>query len=260
MLYYEVSGGGLPVVFLHGYTENLNLWDDLRLSLSDKYQVLVLDLPGFGKSPSLPTPFELTDIADVVHKFITKTLHIDKYVIFGHSLGGYISLAITEQYSSAVLALGLINSTCFADTMEKKENRTKTADFILKHGTATFLRSFVPNLFTQESQVKRKNEIARVTAMGADLPESTLCDFMMAMRDRPNRAHILEKLAHVLFVGGKEDLHIPLNDMEIQVNLLSNKQHGHIFDNVAHMSMFEAKDELIKAIVNFLQEVEIKGK
>jgi pimeloyl-ACP methyl ester carboxylesterase len=158
MLNSIVSGNGLPVVFIHGYGEDLSLWDDLRATLSQKYKVIAIDLPGFGKSQPIDGPFSLNQIAEIVHDYITLNLQIEQFIVLGHSLGGYISLALAESFPNSVLAFGLINSTSFADKDEKKANREKTVEFINKYGAAFFLQAFVPNLFTPANQSRLKKK------------------------------------------------------------------------------------------------------
>jgi len=255
MLNSKVEGTGLPVVFLHGFGEDLSLWDRISCSLSKKYQIISIDLPGFGKSQACKTPFTLTEIAEFVHHHLTQVLKIDQFVIFGHSLGGYISLALAESYPDSVLAFGLINSTSFADSQEKKDNRGKTIDFINKHGSHFFLKSFVPNLFTPENQRNLSEEVAKVVQMGADLPNSVLTSYMSAMQRRPDLSHLLGQPKNILFVAGLLDPHFPYKDILLEVGLLKDSQDAHLLSKVAHMSMIEAEKQLEIIIDNFLSDL-----
>jgi pimeloyl-ACP methyl ester carboxylesterase len=257
MLNYEVVGHGQPLVFIHGFGEDLSLWHGLRQPLSDKYKVITLDLPGFGKSEPIASPFNLTDIAKIVHKFLSKRLNVQQYVVFGHSLGGYVSLAMAELFPNSILALGLLNSTSFEDTSEKKANRDKTVDFINKYGTSFFLESFVPNLFTPDNQKVLNKEISMVLKMGAQLSSSVLTSYMLAMKNRPDRSHLLKQLNYLLIVGGLHDQHISYKDMSLQIQMLKHPENGHILTNVAHMSMYEAEKELEKVILNFMNKAVI---
>ena len=121
MLNVEVSGHGLPVVLLHGLCENLSLWNRLRVALNKNHQIITYDLPGFGKSDKLSNKFTLDDVAEILHEDLQDKLEIDKYVVLGHSLGGYISLALANKYPESILGYGLINSTSYADNEERKK-------------------------------------------------------------------------------------------------------------------------------------------
>lgn len=255
MLNSIVSGNGLPVVFIHGYGEDLSLWDDLRATLSQKYKVIAIDLPGFGKSQPIDGPFSLNQIAEIVHDYITLNLQIEQFIVLGHSLGGYISLALAESFPNSVLAFGLINSTSFADKDEKKANREKTVEFINKYGAAFFLQAFVPNLFTPANQSKLKKNVSRVLKMGIDLPDSVLTSYMLAMRDRADLSKLLSQYENVLLIGGLLDPQFSYKDIMSEISLLKQAHNGYIFEDVAHMSMIEAKERLEHVVFEFLDSV-----
>jgi len=255
MLHSESTGSGLPVVLIHGYCEDLTLWLDLKKSLSQKYTVIALDLPGFGKSKSIKAPFNLHDVAETVYEYLTKTLQIKKFVVFGHSLGGYICLDLAANHPESIVGFGLINSTSFADTIEKKTNRQKTANFIDQNGVEVFLQSFVPSLFTAANQQVLRPEISRVLKMGINLPKSVLTSYMLAMANRPDLSYLLKERDHVLFIAGIEDSIIVTKDNELQISMLKNQIHGQIYDQVAHMSMIESPKILAVALLKMLGDI-----
>jgi pimeloyl-ACP methyl ester carboxylesterase len=255
MLNSKVEGAGLPVVFLHGYGEDLSLWGGISSSLSKNFQIISIDLPGFGQSPAIDPPFTLSDIANIVIAHVKNELKVNQFVVFGHSLGGYVSLALTESHPHSVFAFGLINSTSFADTQEKKENRGKTIDFINKHGAHFFLKSFVPNLFTPENQQNLSHEVARVAQMGANLPNSVLTAYMSAMQHRPDLSPLLSQHKNILLVAGLLDPHFLYKDILLEAGLLKDSRNSHLLEKVAHMSMIEAEKQLEIIIDNFLSDL-----
>ena len=255
MLNKEVAGSGLPVVLLHGFCEDLSLWENLVKPLAQQNKVITIDLPGFGKSDPIEDDLSIENVASLVHNTVVNELHINEYIVIGHSLGGYICLALADLYSESIIAFGLVNSTSFADTEEKKLVRIKAIDFINKHGVAKFLEGFVGNLFTPQNQKLLSEEMAKVLNMGIALPNATVTGYMEAMLNRPDRSFILSQQNNVLFVGGTEDQHVPLPDNEKQLKLLHHPENGHIYDNVAHMGMYEAKNTFENAILNFLLSV-----
>jgi len=257
MVHSKVTGNGLPVVFIHGYAEDLSLWKEIAAKLSKSYQCIALDLPGFGKSTPITGTLSIERVAEKVHDHLTEELNVKNYVVLGHSLGGYVSLAMAELYPSAVLGFGLINSTSLADSDEKKATRVKTAEFITKHGAEFFLTSFVPNLFTPINQQQLKEKVALVLEMGKSLDKNVLSNYMLAMRDRPDRSNLLKTVNNVLFVGGEQDPHFPFQDFTTQINLLKRPEFGHVFKKTAHMSMYEDSNQLIYRILEFLNSVEM---
>lgn len=255
MIYSESRGKGLPVVFLHGFGEDHTLWDNLADSLSKSFEVIALDLPGFGKSERLAGKFTIDEVAEKVYVHLTEELNLSQFSIFGHSLGGYVALSLADNHSESILGIGLINSTALEDSPEKKENRDKTAQFIRKHGATFFLKSFVPNLFAEDNRLKMQDEIDFVITMGENVNADVLAEYMLAMKDRPDRSHLLEKFEQFLFVGGENDAGFTHEDYQFQISRLKNKQTAQIMPNVGHMSMYEAPTEFSTIINSFLKSV-----
>lgn len=85
------------IVLLHGWGQNIEMMQPIGDKLSDQYQILILDLPGFGKSDHLDTPWTLKDYVDAIHKIIDN-LKLDKIIMVGHSFGGKLALLYSSIY------------------------------------------------------------------------------------------------------------------------------------------------------------------
>lgn len=255
MIYSKVAGKGLPVVLLHGYGEDHTLWDNLGTFLSKSFKIIALDLPGFGRSERLPGAFSIDEVAEKVHSYLSENLSIDQYVVLGHSLGGYVALSLAENHPKTILGFGLINSTAHEDSPDKQQNRVKTAKFILKHPASFFLESFVPNLFYEKNRRKFHEEIQFVIAMGNKLDSQLLADYMLAMKNRPDRSHLLAEFDHVLFIGGEKDSGFTVKNQKTQISAIKNNANAHILRNVGHMSMYEAPEELQTISFRFLNSI-----
>ncbi len=128
-IHSEVKGEGNPVILIHGFCETFAIWKPLVNKLAFSHKVITLDLPGFGKSPLPESPFSITDIADQVHLWLLEKNLLGS-IIIGHSLGGYVALALAEKYPDSIKGFGLMHSTAFADDEEKKHSRNKTIEFV----------------------------------------------------------------------------------------------------------------------------------
>ena len=118
---YRVSGSGFPVVFVHGFGEDGEVWKNQVDYLKDKAMLIIPDLPGSGQSEMIDD-MSMVGMAECV-KALVDFENIDKFTLLGHSMGGYISLAFAEKYPGMLNAFGLIHSTAYADTEEKKNTR-----------------------------------------------------------------------------------------------------------------------------------------
>lgn len=256
--FYVESGsqlGGLPLVLLHGFCETHQLWDNFGPQLSADYRVLCPDLPGFGKSSSLPDGFSLADVARRLAGWL-KQLHIKECVVIGHSLGGYVALALLEHYPELLAGVGLFHSTAYADSLQKRRSRKQVIDFVEKHGVEVFTSSFVPQLFHHTHRQRLQEEIATTIAQAAATPQHTLVGYTHAMQHRPNRLPVLEAYAGpVLYIIGEKDTTVSLEDSQRQLSHLNNCE-AYVLEDTSHMGMFEQREESLAIVKNFMRQVQ----
>lgn len=251
-IHFEVSGKGYPVVFLHGYGETHAIWDHYRERLSSKYKVITPDLPGFGKSDSLPYEHSLDMVANSVYDCL-KRQNVSECIIMGHSLGGYVTLEIAKRFPNIVSHIGLIHSTALSDTEEKKEGRVKSIEFIQKYGVAKFIESFVPMLFHENHKERLKDTIQTIVEEGSKIPEKTLTDYMLSMRDRPDSIEFIKEFeGSILFIYGEEDASIPVSLSKSQIKFMKHPYLKNL-PKTGHMGMFEQEEEVYQAISKFIE-------
>lgn len=254
MLSYDDLGRGQTIILLHGFCESKALWKDFEEELSDKYRVLNIDLPGFGESQLNESNITIEWYASQINELLQE-LGIDKVVIIGHSLGGYVGLAFAKLYEKKLLGLGLIHSNAFADTEERVNVRNKVLVFLEKQGIKRFISSFVPPLFYIKTRKQIEDKVKAVIEMGQNTSLHTAIEVTKAMRDRPSYVKTLTSIKiPVLYVIGKEDTSVPFEVSEQQMNLPQNSI-IHILEEVGHMGMLEKPDLIRKAIDNFLEKI-----
>jgi len=248
----NASGKKVALVLLHGFCEDKTLWNHIIPSLTCNGEIIALNLPGFGNT-SLPTNnISLNDIASIIKKELVSK-GVDQCVCIGHSLGGYITLALKSQFPEFVKAIGLIHSTAFADTPDKKEARYKLVTFLDNHNASSFLSSFAPSLFFKENLGRLTSEIEQVINMSKGLTNKVIQQYALAMRNRENHSNLLYREANPLFIAGEQDTLIPIIDSKLQIYHISNQQNCYILPNTGHMGMYESPSLTIKAINQFLQ-------
>lgn len=144
------QGAGHPLVFIHGFCDTHQLWDEFVVPFTAHFRIITLDLPGFGQSDLLPVPFTLDEVGDRLSTLFSE-LKLEQPILIGHSLGGYVALSMLERHADQLSGVVLFHSTAFADTEERKKVRDKVIDFVKAHGVSPFLETFVPGLFNQKS-------------------------------------------------------------------------------------------------------------
>ncbi|WP_286743900.1 alpha/beta hydrolase [Roseivirga sp. UBA1976] len=251
---FKVEGEGLPVVLIHGFCENHEMWKHLVPTLSKNYKVYTIDLPGFGQSPLWQTTVSLESVASAVADWV-EDQKIDKAVFIGHSLGGYVCLALAELYSKLVAGVGLVHSTAFADSEEGKINRNRVIEFIDKHGHEKWIETFAPSLFAKNNLAYCQEAVAMVHAMGVNTKVETIVAYTLAMRDRKDRFEVWQNIAnHCLYIGGSEDIRIPARVSEEHI-YARDKIDGYILPEIGHMGMLEDENQFKVILENYLGKI-----
>jgi pimeloyl-ACP methyl ester carboxylesterase len=236
-IFYRITGNGSPVILVHGFGEDSEVWRNQIDSLHDKFQLIIPDLPGSGQS-ELIDDMSMEGMAEVLHAIIHEE-NIDRCTVIGHSMGGYITLALAENYWNHLNGFGLFHSSSFADSEEKKTARRKGIEYINQHGAFEFLKATIPNLFSQQTKDERPGIVNEQLATLHNFLPRALVSYYTDMMQRPDRTKILRQTTvPVLFVMGKYDAAVPLEDSLQQCHLPENS-YIHILQHSAHMGMLE---------------------
>lgn len=235
------------LVLLHGFCEDNSLWDEIIPKLNFEGEIIAPDLPGFGHSTLKPTEFTLEDIATTLYEEL-KASAVKKCICIGHSLGGYITLALKHKFPSFVLSIGLLHSTSFMDTEEKKEIRNKLVKFLDHNPPSSFLSTFAPSLFSKPNRMRLKPEISKVISMSEGVTGKTIQAYAKAIRDREEYSSLLYNEKEPLFIGGENDQAVPKSDSIKQISMIKNQDNCYLLKNVAHMGIYESPSDIIDAI------------
>ena len=257
---YSVYGSGKPLMLLHGFGEDSSVWRHQVKALSGECSLLVPDLPGSGKSVSekaIALTAEIDTMADCMAALVRHVFEgTNGVAVLGHSMGGYITLALEQRHTALINAFGLVHSTAFADTAEKKETRRKAIAFIQKNGSLEFLKTAVPGLFGDAFKAAHPEQVEALIAAGKDFEPAALINYYEAMMARPERTGVLQGSAKpVLFILGTEDKAAPMNDV-LKQSYMPQVSYLTILDGAGHMGMWEQPVKVNNAILNFMRTLE----
>jgi pimeloyl-ACP methyl ester carboxylesterase len=242
-------------MLIHGFAEDSGIWDGIASRLKTTFRLLIPDLPGSGRSPLPQGETSIDTLAAWCVSLLEKE-NIDRCVFIGHSMGGYITLAIAEHYPEKVLAFGFFHSTAYADSEEKRANRRKSIDFLRQNGTAPYIRQSTPNLFTAATREARPELIEEMIRNYSGFQAEALSAYLEAMARRPDRTSVLRDAnCPVLFIIGKNDNVVPLTQ-SLEQSHLPRLCHIHILPAAGHMGMLEDPDtgaDRIKSFLDFVQ-------
>lgn len=253
---YESTGTGLPVMLVHGFTEDRTIWDPIVNAMPGKYRWLVPDLPGSGQSPHNKNLTGIPDFADTLQA-IQQEEKIGRMVVIGHSMGGYISLAFAEKFPEALMGMGLFHSTAYADTPEKKMAREKSIQFIRQHGSAPYVQQSLPGLFSEHFKNEHPEKIREQVNRYANCNPDSLIQYLEFMAKREDKTTVLINSAGpVLFILGEEDKAVPLKSGLEQCHL-SRISYIHILAHTAHMGMLENTNLCNSSVDRFLDQIPV---
>jgi pimeloyl-ACP methyl ester carboxylesterase len=243
------------VVLIHGFSENNQIWREQLDALSEQFYVIAPDLPGTGNTPAAGT-LSMESMADYINDLL-KAEGISRAVVIGHSMGGYVALALAEKYPSMIQGLGLFHSTAAADNEEKKEARRKSINMIEKYGNEAFVKQTMPNMFSPAYKKQHPEQIESYIQMCLQCPQSSQVAYYEAMIQRPDRTTVLSSLSvPVLFVIGKDDTAVPMQNVLPQVSQ-PRISSIYIFEDTGHMGMWEVPDaskQLLQQFILFCQQ------
>lgn len=256
-LFYRDEGQGSPVVLVHGFGEDGNIWGDTVTAMKHQFRFIVPDLPGSGLSP-LPanTPLSMELLAEQLQALLLE-LQISQVIMIGHSMGGYITLAYAEAYPANLKGFGLYHSSAFADDAEKIANRRKGIEFIRQHGASKFLAQTTPNLFSPEFRAQYPERVAEQINLNTNFSDEALVQYYEAMIRRPDRSEVLRSATvPVLFILGKHDNAIPL-EMSLKQCHLPRFSDVTLLEHSGHLGMIEENSRATGSLQKYLAEIEI---
>ncbi|RNI37986.1 alpha/beta hydrolase [Hanamia caeni] len=257
-IFYRKEGKGKPLILVHGFGENGNIWNEQVDVLKENNLLIIPDLPGSGNSEMLDGTAFIKDYAEVIRAladeaiFQDKEINDEQFSLIGHSMGGYTTVAYAQKYPESLSSFGLFHSSAFADSEEKKQTRKKGIDFIKSHGSIAFLKTIAPNLFSPKTQKDRPELINQLVDLGKNITPEALIQYYEAMMARPDRSLVLESFSRpVLLIAGKYDTAIPLDALLQQFKMPSIAS-VHILQQSGHMGMWEETDLSNSILKNFL--------
>lgn len=205
---YDDAGEGPPVLFVHGFPHHRKLWAPQVRALAGHSRAIALDLPGFGES-DMPERFSIDAWADGLARFLD-ALAIDRAVIAGLSMGGYITLAFWRLHRERVLALVLADTRTGADTEEGKAKRRETIDLARREGPTAVARALLPGMVGKSTREREPSVVATMRAMLEGASVDSIVGASEAMIARADSTALLSTIdVPTLIVVGEEDVLTP---------------------------------------------------
>lgn len=244
--------GDKCVVLLHGYLESLLVWDDFVPYLYKEVRVVTLDLPGHGISVVSGETHTMEFLADTVAASI-RALGIERCTVVGHSMGGYVALALCERHPDLLDGIVLLSSTPNDDTPEKAENRRREIALV-RAGKKDMLARVAPEAgFAPENRSRMKDAIEDLEEQVFITEDEGIVALLNGMIARKDRNEMLRASSvPQLFILGREDGYIRQEAAEQMV--AAHPQARVVWlAHAGHMGFLEEPEATAQAILDFVR-------
>lgn len=249
--YDDAGQGSTPIIFLHGYPFDKSMWQGQIDFLKNSYRSIACDIRGFGKSKDEESVLTIDLFAEDLIAFMDK-LKIDKAIVCGLSMGGYIALNAMKRFPARFAALILCDTQCIADTAVAKEKRYKTIDEIAVTGTAGFNEGFIKSVFHKDSLTNKKELVDQLRRVVFSNSKHIIMQGLMALAMRSETCSALNQITvPTLILCGKEDGVTPLAQSEMMHAAIKGSI-LRVIDHAGHVSNLEQPDEFNKHLIHFL--------
>ena len=246
------KGKGKVVVLLHGFLGSHKIWEQTTNNLAKSYRVIAIDLPGHGNTNCFGYAHSMDLMAKCV-KAVLDSLKIKRYVIIGHSMGGYVGLAFADLFPDNLRGLCLYHSSGYADSAEKKKDRLRAINAV-KANRGIYTKATIKNLFATKNLKYLKDEVLFATGIAKGINKKGIIAALHGMRDRPRRDIILGLVKYpIMMVIGERDNVLPCEQLLEQAELIKNKTVLYL-EHDGHFGFLESPKESNKALRKFLRK------
>ncbi len=241
---YKIKGSGEPLVLIHGYQADSYVWNRIIPKLSEKFTLIIPDLPGHGKSELVKPVNDMEFMAKLIFRIILAHA-FNSVSIAGHSMGGYVALSFADQHPNYVDNVFLINSHPFEDSMSKVLNRERESQFIQNGKKHLLLMTFVKRNFSQTFRSEQPKEVQKITELALQQPEEGMLADIAGMMARTDKTNVRTKLRNkIQVILGSEDIHVPDHKYKDVQNMFDI----HLVNDCGHMSILE-KPEIVSSLI-----------
>lgn len=255
----DTQKGDKTIVLLHGYLETLYIWQEFTDYLTKEgYRVISMDLPGHGLSgynnPESDMEFSSRFVNDILN-----VCSVERCIVAGHSMGGYIAEKFLSLFPERTEALILLNSTPFADSAEKKEERLREIK-VIEEGKLQYLASLsIPKMYATSNLRRMDEKIFETIELCETHDPSGIISSIRGLISREDNTELLKGTkTPLLFIVGEEDNYFKKDIFTSLEKEIANAEFSYIA-NTGHISFEEDPQGVISIINSFYQRKVSKG-
>lgn len=254
-LSYGDSGNGPVVVLLHGFPLTRDMWEPQEDALAKAgFRLVTPDLRGFGESDVPEGPYSMSLFSDDVIALMDH-LDIDRAVIGGMSMGGYILLDLLERYPERVIAACFITTRSTSDSEAAKTGRLALLDRTKRNGTRSMAELSTTTLLAGETLERNPELVSAVYRWMTSIDIRGIEGALHALLDRKDYSSQLGKFnLPALVIGADQDNAVKPEDLRSLSEGLPNCDLC-IIPQAGHMANLEQPEAFNDCLLRFLRKV-----
>ena len=247
---YLEAGAGSPLVLLHAFPLNAEMWEPQLQAAAPGWRYIAPDLRGFGASEGSAPPTLDEHAADV--EGLLRALSIASAVVAGLSMGGYIAFALQRRTAAAIRGLVLADTRPQADSDEGRDNRRKMQAVAREGGAAAVADQMLPKLLAPATHRDRPDVVALVRALILRTSPDAIVAALEGMMWRPDATPQLGAMrCPALIVVGALDELTPKADSERMHEAIDGSELA-VLKGAGHLSNLERPADFNAALARFL--------
>ena len=245
------EGSGEPLVLLHAFPLNGRMFEPQMEAISGGRRVVAPDYPGFGRSPRTPAQPDIRYYAEGVLGLLDR-LGLERVVLGGVSMGGYVALGCMRLFPERVSGLILADTRPDADSEETRENRKNMARRVADEGVEVLIELQMRRLLARDTLENNEEVVEEVRGMILECSPGGVVAALGALRERPDSTLLLKKIeVPTLVIGGEEDGISSPEVMGAMAEKIPDSRHVTL-PRAGHLSNLEAPEGFNAALKEFL--------
>ncbi len=241
------------LVLLHAFPLSGAMWNAQIERFGNCFHVLAPDARGFGDTSPFSNPPSVSQLARDLSGLLDY-LKIERAIIGGCSMGGYVALEFARQFPDRMRALILCDTRADADSPSAKATRDEMIAFALQHDGLAVANRMLPKLLSDQTRVEHPEVAEQVRDMVRSLSGENAAHMIAALRDRSGSTPVLGSIrVPTLVIGGEDDAISPPDVMAQMAAQIENAKHV-VVASVGHLSSLEQPREWNREVEQWLSE------
>lgn len=250
------KGSGRPLVLIHAFPFSSAMWKlQAEYLTGQNIHVILPDLPGFGQSALSAANDSIEKMASQIADLLG-SLGLNRAVIGGLSMGGYVALNLYRLFPDLFTALILCDTTFAADSVEKRRARFELIEEIQNKGMRAVVKNVLPSLTGIKTKSNNPALIRELEQIILDTRAEAAINVLRAMAGRVDHHAVLPRISiPTLLLFGRDDSITPPDTGETMHRLIPDSQLK-IIANSGHLSNLEAPEEFNRILSDFLEKIQ----